>query len=74
MNWKNLNSFPFNPRLFVFMNLFFMEGDNKEEVLHIIPPAYRKDARISQLNKFRLVDVQELLKHHSDIYFADGFV
>ena len=43
---------------------FFMEADNKTEVLRIIPPAYRKDAIISQLTKFKLQEVQEMLKTH----------
>jgi hypothetical protein len=43
---------------------FFMEASSKEEVLRIVPPAYRKDAKISQLNKFKLKDVEEIFKHH----------
>lgn len=45
---------------------FFMEAENKEEVLRIIPPAYRKDANIAQLNKFRLEEVENLLSHHEN--------
>jgi hypothetical protein len=43
---------------------FFMDADTKEEALMVVPPAYRKDTKISQLNKFKLDDVNELLKHH----------
>ncbi len=43
---------------------FFMDASNKDEVLRVVPPAYRKDEKISQLNKFKLEDVVELLKHH----------
>lgn len=43
---------------------FFMEAGSKDEVLRVVPPAYRKDAKISQLNKFNLKDVEEILKHH----------
>lgn len=43
---------------------FFMDADSKEEALMVVPPAYRKDTRISQLNKFKLDDVNELLKIH----------
>jgi hypothetical protein len=43
---------------------FFMEAGNKNEALMVVPPAYRKDTRISQLNKFKLQDVKELLRHH----------
>jgi hypothetical protein len=44
---------------------FFMEAASREEALMVVPPAYRKDTKISQLNKFKLEDVEELLKHHS---------
>lgn len=43
---------------------FFMEAKNKDEVLMIVPPAFRKDTIISGLNKFNLDDVNELLNHH----------
>lgn len=43
---------------------FFMEADNKNEALMVVPPAYRKDTKISQLNKFKLEEVQDLLKYH----------
>ncbi len=43
---------------------FFMEADNKNEALMVVPPAYRKDTKISQLNKFKLKEVQDLLKYH----------
>lgn len=43
---------------------FFADANNKEELLRIVPPAYRKDTVITRLNKFRLQDVEDLLKHH----------
>ena len=43
---------------------FFMDADSKEEVLRIVPPAYRRDAKITQLNKFKLDEVEQLIKHH----------
>jgi len=43
---------------------FFMEAESKDDALRIVPPAYRKDTKISQLNKFSLEEVEELLKHH----------
>jgi len=43
---------------------FIMDADSKDEVRQIVPPAYKKDAKITQLNTFRLEDVEELLKHH----------
>jgi hypothetical protein len=43
---------------------FFMEAESRDEVLRIVPPAYRKDAIISKLNKFKLAEIQELLRTH----------
>jgi hypothetical protein len=43
---------------------FFMDADSKEEALMVVPPAYRPVTKISKLNKFKLEDVNELLKHH----------
>jgi hypothetical protein len=43
---------------------FFMEAANKEEALMVVPPAFRKDTNICQLNKFVLKEVEEMLKHH----------
>lgn len=43
---------------------FMMEAESKEEALNVVPAAYRKDAVIRQINKFKLDDVEELLKHH----------
>jgi hypothetical protein len=45
---------------------FVMEVDNKDEALRIIPPYYRKDTTITKLNKFKLQDVEELLKKHEE--------
>jgi hypothetical protein len=44
---------------------FVMEADNKEEALRVVPPAYWKDTKISQLNKFKLEDVEKFLKLHN---------
>jgi hypothetical protein len=43
---------------------FIMEAESKREALQVVPPVYRNDAKILQLNKFKLEDVQELLKQH----------
>jgi hypothetical protein len=45
---------------------FFMDADNKDEVLRIVPPAFRKDAKISLLSKFNLEEVERLLKLHQE--------
>lgn len=44
---------------------FFMDAGNKEEAFRVVPPAYRKDAKVTELNKFKLADIEELLKHHN---------
>jgi hypothetical protein len=45
---------------------FFMEASNKEEVMMVVPPAFRKDTKISLLNKFNLKEINNLLDHHED--------
>jgi len=43
---------------------FFMDADSKEEVMMVVPPAFRQQAKISQVNKFNLSSVNELLTRH----------
>ncbi len=43
---------------------FIMDGESKEEALRIIPPLYRKDTRITRLNKFNLKDVEDMLNNY----------
>jgi hypothetical protein len=43
-----------------------VEGENKEELRSIVPPAYRSQAKIVKLNKFGLEEIDELLRHHKD--------
>ena len=43
---------------------FMMDADDKNQVLQVLPPAFRKEAKITQLNKFNITQVEELLKHH----------
>jgi hypothetical protein len=40
------------------------EVDNKEQARAILPPAYRPQAKIVQLNKFTLEEIDELLRYH----------
>ena len=44
---------------------FMMDADNKDEVMRIVPPAFRKDTIIVQLTKFRLKDYEELKNQHT---------
>jgi hypothetical protein len=43
---------------------FMMDAGSKDEALQVVPPIYRRDAKISQLNRFKLEDIEEMLKHH----------
>ena len=38
--------------------------DNKDQARAILPPAYRRDALVVQLNKFTMSEIEELLRHH----------
>jgi len=40
------------------------EVDSKEQARAILPPAYRPQAKIVQLNKFTLEEIDELLRYH----------
>ena len=44
---------------------FTADADNKEEILQIVPPAYRSKAKVIQLEKFRLDEIEEQLKSHT---------
>lgn len=41
-----------------------VEVDSKEEALRILPSAYRPQAKIVQLHKFTLAEIDEILRHH----------
>jgi len=41
-----------------------IETDSREQARDILPPAYRAQATIIQLNKFSMDDIEEILKHH----------
>jgi len=43
-----------------------VEAANKEEARGILPPIYRAGAKIVQLNKFTLEDVDALIRHHKE--------
>ncbi len=42
------------------------EVDSKEQARSILPPAYRRNAKIVQLNKFTMEEIDELLRFHRD--------
>jgi nicotinate-nucleotide pyrophosphorylase len=41
-----------------------VEVDTKDQARTILPPIYRTKANIVQLNKFRLEEIDELLRYH----------
>jgi len=43
---------------------FFMDAKNKEEALMVVPPAFRKETKISQLTKFTLKEINDMLSLH----------
>ena len=43
---------------------FTMEAVSKEEARSILPVPYRSQAKIVQLNKFSLKEINEFLSHH----------
>ncbi len=40
------------------------EVDSKDEARCILPPAFRSQAKIVQLNKFMMKEIDEILRHH----------
>ncbi|MGH9773129.1 MAG: hypothetical protein ACRD4Q_15755, partial [Candidatus Acidiferrales bacterium] len=42
-----------------------VDVENKEDALCLIPPGFRKQAKIVELNKFTLEQIDSLLKEHS---------
>jgi hypothetical protein len=41
-----------------------VDVDSKDQARAILPPAYRHDAKIVQLNHFTLGEIDELLRYH----------
>ena len=41
-----------------------VDVDTKDEARAILPPAYRKQAIIVQLNKFTLEEIDDIIRHH----------
>ncbi len=41
-----------------------VEVDSKDEARGIVPPAFRAEANIVQLNAFTLKEIDEILQHH----------
>ena len=43
-----------------------LELENKQEARSVLPPAYRSQAKIVELNKFTMEEIEEILSHHED--------
>ncbi len=43
-----------------------VELQSKEEARSMLPPAYRSQAKIVELNKFTMEEIEEILSHHED--------
>jgi hypothetical protein len=41
-----------------------VEVDSKEDARRVLPPAFRSQARIVELNKFSMEQIEEILLHH----------
>jgi hypothetical protein len=41
-----------------------VEADSKEEARDMVPPNFRSQANIVQLNKFTIEEMEEILGHH----------
>lgn len=41
-----------------------VEVDNKEEALGLLPPVFRAEAKVIKLNKFKIDDIDEIVRHH----------
>jgi nicotinate-nucleotide pyrophosphorylase len=41
-----------------------IETDTKEQARDILPPPHRAQAKIIELNKFSMEDIEDILKHH----------
>ncbi len=43
-----------------------IEADTKEEARFVVPSIFRPRAKITQLNKFSLAEMEEILAHHQE--------
>ena len=41
-----------------------VDVDSKEDARRIVPPAFRAQAKVIQLNTFTMTEIQEILQHH----------
>jgi len=41
-----------------------IEADSRENARSVLPPAFRRQAKVTQLNRFSLEEIDEGLRHH----------
>jgi len=44
---------------------FILDVENKEQAKSVIPPAYRAEAKVTLLSKFRMEEIDEILHEHA---------
>jgi hypothetical protein len=49
-----------------------VEMGSKEEARGIVPPAFRADARITRLTRFRLADIEATIRRHTPSTSPEG--
>ena len=42
-----------------------MDLESKEQARNVLPPAYRRQAQIVQLNEFTMEQIDEIARHHT---------
>ncbi len=47
-----------------------VDVDSKDEARHIVPPAFRTEAKIIQLSRFSLQEAEEMLRTHPGVATA----
>jgi hypothetical protein len=45
--------------------LIIADVDSKDQARYIVPPAFRPGARVLQLNKFTMEEIDEILRYHN---------
>ncbi|HEX2970024.1 MAG TPA: hypothetical protein VHO46_13080 [Bacteroidales bacterium] len=43
---------------------FIIDVDSKEEAMRIVPPFFRRDTTITQLEKFNMKQIEEMMAEH----------
>lgn len=44
--------------------LLIVEAEDRDEVMNIIPPAYRADARVVELRRFSMMQIDSIISEH----------